>query len=96
MLPSPLVGQCCPSRGLRIGKKRSVKWQLLCSYDLAAQRPQPTTLCSSPAKPELAEFLQHTSSSTAVDVVRADAWLAICTLADPIAKNARANGEDRL
>jgi hypothetical protein len=30
-----------------------------------------------------------------VDAVRADAWLAICTLADSIARNARAIREDQ-
>ena len=46
-------------------------------------------------KAGLAEFLQHTRSSTAVDVVRADAWLAICTLADSIARKAKAIREDQ-
>ena len=38
-------------------------------------------------KAGLAEFLQY-PSKTKVDIVRADAWLAICTLADLIARNA--------
>jgi hypothetical protein len=45
-------------------------------------------------KAGLAEFLQHAERTT-VDVVRADAWLAICTLADSIAKNARSIREDQ-
>src|SRR5262249_33959157 len=45
-------------------------------------------------KAGLAEFLQYTSG-TAADVVRADAWLAICTLADSIASNARAIRDDQ-
>jgi hypothetical protein len=45
-------------------------------------------------KAGLAEFLQHPSRAK-VDIVRADAWLAICTLADSIARNARAIREDR-
>ena len=45
-------------------------------------------------KAGFAEFLQHASRTT-VDVVRADAWLAICTLADSIARNARAIRDDQ-
>ena len=46
-------------------------------------------------KAGLAEFLQHTRSRTTVNVVRAEAWLAICTLADSIAKKARTIQEDQ-
>jgi len=45
-------------------------------------------------KAGLAEFLQY-SSKAKVDIVRADAWLAVCTLADSIARNARTIREDR-
>ena len=45
-------------------------------------------------KAGLAEFLQY-PSKTKVDIVRADAWLAICTLADSIARNAGTVREDR-
>jgi hypothetical protein len=46
-------------------------------------------------KAGLAQFSQRTRSRTPANVVRADAWLAICTLADSIAKNARSIREDQ-
>ena len=45
-------------------------------------------------KAGLAEFLQYPSKAK-VDIVRADARLAICSLADSIARNARTIREDR-
>ena len=45
-------------------------------------------------KAGLAEFLQYPSKAR-LDIVRADAWLAICTLADSIARDAGTVPEDR-
>jgi hypothetical protein len=72
---------------------RSVKWELM---HLRSRSTTPTVddVMLIARKAGLAEFLQRTSRSS-VDFVRADAWLAICTLADSIAKNARAIREDQ-
>ena len=72
---------------------RSAKWELM---QLRSRNTTPTAddIMLIARKAGLAEFLQYTSR-TAVDVVRADAWLAICTLADSIAKNARSIREDQ-
>jgi hypothetical protein len=93
MLPSPLEVNVVYHEDFELA--RSVKWELM------QLRPRSTTPTADDVmliarKAGLAEFLQYTSSSrTTVDVVRADAWLAICTLADSIAKNARAIREDQ-
>ena len=76
---------------------RSVKWELM---RLRSRSTTPTAddIMLIARKAELAEFLQHTRGDTTVNVVRADAWLAICMLADSIAKNARSirkNQHDR-
>jgi hypothetical protein len=72
---------------------RSVKWELM---QLRSRSITPTAddVMLIARKVGLAEFLQRTSRAT-VGVVRADAWLAICTLADSIAKNAAAIREDQ-
>jgi len=72
---------------------RSVKWELM---QLRSRSTTPTAddVMLIARKAGLAEFLQYTSG-TAADVVRADAWLAICTLADSIASNARAIRDDQ-
>jgi hypothetical protein len=73
---------------------RSVKWELM---RLRSRSTTPTAddIMLIARKAGLAEFLQHTRDRTTVNVVRADAWLAICTLADSIAKNARSIREDQ-
>src|SRR6516164_9051830 len=70
---------------------RSVKWELM---QLRSRSIMPTAddVMLIARKAGLAEFLQHTSR-TAVDDVRMDAWLAMCALADSIAKNAKAIGK---
>ena len=72
---------------------RSVKWELM---QLRSRSTTPTAddVMLIARKAGLAEFLQYTGG-TAADVVRADAWLAICTLADSIARNARAIRDDQ-
>jgi hypothetical protein len=72
---------------------RSVKWELM---QLRSRSTTPTAddVMLIARKAGLAEFLQRTGR-TMIDVVRADAWLAICTLADSIARNARAIREDQ-
>ena len=91
MLPSPLEANIVHHEDFELA--RSVKWELM---RLRSRSTTPTadefTLIA--RKAGLAEFLQHTRKAT-VDVVRADAWLAICTLADSIARNARAMREDQ-
>ena len=92
MLPSPLLANVVHHEDFELA--RSVKWHLM-QLRSRSTSPAADDVMLIARKAELAEFLQHTRSSTAVEVVRADAWLAICTLADSIAKNDRANGEDR-
>jgi hypothetical protein len=68
---------------------RSVKWELM---RLRSRSTTPTAddIMLIARKAGLAEFLRRTrGGGTTVNVVRADAWLAICMLADSIAKNAR-------
>jgi hypothetical protein len=89
MLPSPLEANVFYDD---FELARSVKWELM---QLRSRSTTPTAddVMLIARKAGLAEFLQH-ASRTAVEVVRAEAWLAICTLADSIAKNARAIRED--
>jgi hypothetical protein len=91
MLPSPLEANFVHHEDFELA--RSAKWELM---QLRSRSTKPTAddVMLIARKAGLAEFLQHASRTT-VDVVRADAWLAICTLADSIAKNARAIREDR-
>ena len=91
MLPSPLDANFVHREDFELA--RSAKWELM---QLRSRNTTPTAddIMLIARKAGLAEFLQYTSR-TAADVVRADAWLAICTLADSIAKNARAIREDR-
>ena len=90
-MPSPLEANVVHREDFELA--RSVKWKLM---QLRSRRTTPTAddIMLIARKAGLAEFLQYTSR-TAVDGARADAWLAICTLADLIAKNARAIQEDR-
>jgi hypothetical protein len=71
---------------------RSVKWELM---QLRSRSTSPTAddVMLIARKAGLAEFLQRPNRAM-VYIVRTDAWLAICTLADSIAKNARAVRED--
>ena len=91
MLPSPLEANFVHREDFELA--RSAKWELM---QLRSRNTTPTAddIMLIARKAGLAEFLQRASSAR-VDVVRADAWLAICTLADSIAKNARAIREDR-
>jgi hypothetical protein len=72
---------------------RSVKWELM-QLRYRSTTPTADDVMLIARKAGLAEFL-HTRSRTTVEVVRADAWLAICTLADSIARNARSIREDQ-
>ena len=90
MLPSPLLANVVHHEDFELA--RSVKWQLM-QLRSRSTTPAADDVMLIARKAELAEFLQHTRSSTAVDVVRADAWLAICTLADSIAKNPEQTGK---
>jgi hypothetical protein len=72
---------------------RSVKWELM-QLRSRSRAPTADEVMLIARKAGLAEFLQRTSRAT-VDIVRVDAWLAICTLADSIAGNARAVREDQ-
>ena len=72
---------------------RSVKWELM-QLRYRSTTPTADDVMLIARKAGLAEFLQHASRTT-VDVVRADAWLAICTLADSIARNSRSIREDQ-
>jgi hypothetical protein len=72
---------------------RSVKWELMQLRSRIATSTADDVMLIA-RKAGLAELLQHTGRTT-IDVVRADAWLAICTLADSIARNARAIPEDQ-
>jgi len=91
MLPSPLEANVVHHEDFELA--RAVKWDLM---QLRSRSTTPTAddVMLIARKAGLAEFLQHTSRTT-IDVVRADAWLAICTLADSIARNARAIREDQ-
>jgi hypothetical protein len=91
MLPSSLEANVVHHEDFELA--RSVKWELI---QLRSHTTTPTAndIMLIARKAGLAEFLQHTRT-TAVDVVRADAWLAMCTLADSIAKNAKAMREDQ-
>ena len=91
MLPSPLEANDVHHEDFELA--RSVKWELM---QLRSRSTTPTAddVMLIARKAGLAEFLQHTRR-TAVDVVRADAWLAICTLADSIARKAKAIREDQ-
>jgi hypothetical protein len=92
MLPSPLEANVVHHEDFELA--RSVKWELM---QLRSRSTTPTAddVMLIARKAGLAEFLQRANSGTTVDVVRADAWLAICTLADSIAKNARSIREDQ-
>ena len=92
MQPSPLEANFVHQEDFELA--RSVKWELM---QLRSRSTTPTAddVMLIARKAGFAEFLQHTCSETAVDVIRADAWLAICTLADSIARNARAMREDQ-
>jgi hypothetical protein len=92
MLPSPLEANVVHREDFELA--RSVKWELM-QLRSRGTTPAADDVMLMARKAGLAEFLQHNGSRTTVDVVRADAWLAICTLADSIAKNARASWEDR-
>ena len=72
---------------------RTVKWELM-QLRYRSTTPTADDVMLIARKAGLAEFLQHASRTT-VDVVRADAWLAICTLADSIARNFRSIREDQ-
>jgi hypothetical protein len=91
MLPSPSEADVVHREEFELA--RSVKRELM---HLRSRTTTPTAddVMLIARKAGLAEFLQRASSAR-VDVVRADAWLAICTLADSIAKNARAIREDQ-
>jgi hypothetical protein len=88
MLPSPLEANFVHHEDFELA--RSAKWELM---QLRSRSTKPTAddVMLIARKAGLAEFLQHASRTT-VDVVRADAWLAICTLADSIAKCPSSNG----
>ena len=90
MLPSPSEADVVRNEELELA--RSVKRELM---QLRSRTKTPTAddVMLIARKAGLAEFLQRASKAR-VDVVRADAWLAICTLADSIAKT-RAIEEDR-
>ena len=83
MLPSPSEADVVRNEELELA--RSVKRELM---QLRSRTKTPTAddVMLIARKAGLAEFLQRASKAR-VDVVRADAWLAICTLADSIAKN---------
>jgi hypothetical protein len=91
MLPSLLEANIAHHEDFELA--RSVKWDLM---QLRCRSTTPTAddIMLIARKAGLAEFLQSTSG-TAADVVRTDAWLAICTLADSIARKARAIREDQ-
>jgi len=73
---------------------RSVKWELM-RLRARSTMPAAEEIVLIARKAGLAEFLQHASGKTAVDIVRADAWSAICTLADSVARNGRAMREEQ-
>ena len=91
MLPSPLEANDVYHEDFELA--RSVKWELM---QLRSRSTTPTAddVMLIARKAGLAEFLQHPSRAK-VDIVRADARLAICSLADSIARNARTIREDR-
>ena len=91
MLPSPSEADVVHHQEFELA--RSVKRELMQLRSRAKTSTADDVMLIA-RKAGLAEFLQR-ASKTRVDVVRADAWLAICTLADSIAKNARALQEDR-
>jgi hypothetical protein len=91
MLPSLLGTSVVHDEDFELA--RSVKWELmqLRSHTTPATADDVMLIAR---KAGLAEFLQH-QRTTMVDIVRADAWLAMCTLADSIAKNVKAIREDQ-
>jgi hypothetical protein len=91
MLPSHVEANVAHYQDFELA--RSVKWALV---HLRSRSTLPTAddIMLIARKAGLAEFLQGASRGT-VDIVRADAWLAICALGDSIAKNARAIREDQ-
>ena len=91
MLPSPLEANVVHHEDFELA--RSVKWELMQVRSRSKMLTADDVMLIA-RKAGLAEFLRHTSR-TGVHVVRADAWLAMCTLADSIAKNAKAIREDQ-
>jgi hypothetical protein len=89
MLPSPLEANFVHREDFELA--RSAKWELM---QLRSRNTTPTAddIMLIARKAGLAEFLQYTSR-TAADVVRADAWLAICTLASRSQKMPEQSGK---